>query len=296
MALSLMVHGQIEPIVVTGPDENGKYRGVVGRLRYEGMKKRWENEPEGKTILARVHKFEDELEIKMWQLAENLHRRQLPPMQKAKQLKALHDLIRKEAGEEATIQTLAAAIEDMTGEKESVKTVQHYLSLTKLQPEVQEILTRENAPLRHGLELLRVKNPEKQVDLARRAAEEGWSLSDLKWKVDEVTAEERRKRRDEQLKKKAEELEKETGKKVYVDRLISWEERERNASSARRRGSFSRRTSTRRLYASIRSAGRRSGRNSGSVRWKNGRRGRRRLRMRGRRSGTLKNSIFVTGD
>jgi len=234
MATSLMVHGQIEPIVVTGPDENGKYRGVVGRLRYEGMKKRWENEPEGKTILARVHKFKNELEIKMWQLAENLHRRRLPAMQKAKQLKALYDIMREEYGEEATIQTLANAIEDMTGEKESVKTIHHYLSLTRLEPEVQEILTREKWPLRWGLELLRIKDPKKQVETAKRILKETKdeyfpikSVERVKTVVDEATAEERRQKRNEQLKRKAEQLERETGKKVYVDSLISFEDREK---------------------------------------------------------------------
>jgi len=230
MALSLMVHGQIQPIVVTGPDEDGKYRGVVGRLRYEGMKERWKDEPEGKTILARVRRFRDELELRMWQLAENLHRRQLPAMQKARQLKALYDLIRKERGEKATVQTLAEAIEDMTGEKESMKTVQHYLSLTRLEPEVQEILTREKWPLRWGLELLRIKTPKSQVEAARKIQKRTdlfSSSEDVKWHVGEVLAEERRKRRDEQLKKKAERLRRETGKKVYVDRLLSWKDREK---------------------------------------------------------------------
>jgi len=228
MATSLETHSLIEPIVVT-PSENGKYRGVCGRLRYEGMKRL-----DRKTILARIHRFESELEIRMWQLAENLHRRQIPAMQRAKQLKDLYDLLKKKSSKEATIQTLARSLEDVTGEKENMKTVQHYLSLTKLQPDVQEILTREKWPLRWGLELARIKDPETQVETAKKILKETKdeifpikSVEQVKDVVDEALREERQQKRNEHLKKKAEQLEKETGKKVYVDRLTSWEEREK---------------------------------------------------------------------
>ena len=228
MAASLETHGVIEPIVIT-PDENGKYRGVCGRLRYEGMKHLGR-----KTILARIHRFESELDIKMWQLAENLHRRQIPAMMRAKQLKDLYELLKKKNSKEATIQTLARTLEDMTSEKENMKTVQHYLSLTKLQPEVQEILTREKWPLRWGLELTRIKDSEKQVETAKRILKETKnkifpikSVEQVKDVVDEALRKEREQKRNEQLKKKAEQIEKETGKKVYVDRLLSWEERKK---------------------------------------------------------------------
>jgi ParB family chromosome partitioning protein len=72
MASSLRLHKQIEPIVVKPPDEDGKYEGVIGRLRYEGAK-----HAHLKTILARVRHFKSLREVREWQLVENLHRRQL---------------------------------------------------------------------------------------------------------------------------------------------------------------------------------------------------------------------------
>lgn len=218
MAASILVHGQIEAIVVNVKDKKG-YRGICGRLRYDGMKYRWRGEPEGKTILARIHKFKNEVEIKMWQLAENLHRREVPPMHKARQFRDLYDLIRKGADEEPTIQTLATAIEDMTGDKQSVKTIQHYLSLTKLEPKVQDILTGEKMPLRYGLELLRIKDSKKQVKAAKHIQKDPEAYSNVRavrWHVEEIVAEERRDRQKQRLEKKAEEL-RSQGKIVYLD-------------------------------------------------------------------------------
>jgi len=239
MALSLTVHGQIEPIVVCSRDEKG-YRGVIGRLRYDGMKYRWRNQPEGKAIQARIRKFESEIEVKMWQLAENLHRREISAMQRARQLKNLHDILRKETGEDATIQTLAATIEDITGNKESVKTIQHYLSLTKLEPKTQEILTGEKMPLRYGLEILKIKTPEKQVEVAKEVSERSkpdyqgvWQIRNVeavKEYVESVTVDERRERQDEKLRKKAEELRSE-GKIVYVADELSWEDKQKKLRS-----------------------------------------------------------------
>jgi len=201
MAMSFVTHGQIEPIIVT-PDGKGKYRGVCGRLRYEAMKYRWRNDPKGKTILARIHHFEDEAEIKAWQLAENLHRRELPAMQKARLYRELYDLMKQKEEDEVTMELLAVDMEKLTGEEVSAKTIQHYISLTKLQPEVQEILTREKWPLRWGLELARIKDPKKQVEAAKKIVsdqEEYDSLVDVKWYVDGILSEERRKKRNEQL-------------------------------------------------------------------------------------------------
>ena len=237
MASSILVHGQIEPIVVAITEEEGKYRGVCGRLRYEGMRDRWRGEPEGKTILARIRKFESETEIRMWQLAENLHRREISAMQRARQYRDLYDIMKKEAGPEdvlkketgieATIQTLADTIEAATGNKESVKTVQHYLSLTKLQPRTQEILTGEKLGLRYGLELLRIKDPKKEVGVAEAIKEDPDyydNVQSVKWRVDSIVDTKRKEKHDKRLEKKAEELRAE-GKIVHVGPSLSWEDK-----------------------------------------------------------------------
>lgn len=231
MAASLLVQGQIEPIVVNVRDEKG-YRGVIGRLRYEGMKDRWKAEPAGKTILTRIHGFADDVEIQMWQLAENLHRRELPAMEKARQYRTLYDLLKEDYSEKATVGTLVMAIEACTGNPESDKTVQHYLSLTKLQPKTQEILTGEKLPLRAGLELLRVENPQKQVKAAmdiQKNPERYKSIADIKYHVDSYVEDERKDKQKKRLQKKAEELRK-TGKTVVIEAPyseLSWKERDK---------------------------------------------------------------------
>lgn len=223
MAASILVHGQIEPIVVDVRDEKG-YRGVVGRLRYEGMKNRWRAEPEGKTVLARIHEFTDETEIKMWQLVENLHRRQVTAMQRARQYRDLYTLLREEHDEDVTIQTLVTAIEDVTGNEESLKTVHHYLSLTKLEPKVKAILTGEKMSLRHGLELLKIKDPKEQVKAAETAQEDKLTVKELSYVVENVTVKQRQKKQKKRLEKKAEEL-RGQGITVYLDTpYVSYEE------------------------------------------------------------------------
>lgn len=221
MAKSLEANEQIEPIVVTKRMEDAIYRGVIGRLRYEGTKTRWKGDL-SKTILARVHAFESEADIVKWQLAENEHRRQIPAMMKAKLYQKLAGLLETETGgkETVTLKMLSDAVEEATGDKESTKTVQHYLSLNKLDPKVQEVLTREKAPLRTGLELLRLKSPESQVKVAKEIASGRLigtiSIQDVKWKVDSALSAEGHDRHLERLKKKAEELRKE-GKVVFSE-------------------------------------------------------------------------------
>lgn len=232
MATSLLVNSIVEPIVVCSPDKKGMHRGVVGRLRYEGMKYRWRSEPEGKTILARIHEYKDEVEIITVQLVENLHRREIPAMQKARQYQQLYDLLREDHGEKATLQTLAMAIEEATGNTESVKTIQHYLSLTKLEPKTQEVLTSEKLPLRAGLELLRIQSPVKQAKAAEeieKRPDRYKTVQDIKWHVDTFVTDEQRDKQRKRLEKKAEELQKQ-GKQVIIEppySKMSYKEREK---------------------------------------------------------------------
>jgi ParB family chromosome partitioning protein len=235
MAASILIHSLIEPIIVCPHDEKGQYRGVIGRLRYEAMKYRWRGEPEGKTILARVHRFKDESEILMWQLAENLHRREVTAMLKAKQYRALYDFLREKYGEEATLGTLVTAIEESTGNPESVKTVQHYLSLTKLELKTQEVLTSEKLPLRAGLELLRIEDPKRQVKAAeeiQKMPEKDRTVLDIKWRVETYITDQQRDKQRKRLNKKAEELRKK-GKIVVIEAPLQRHELERTTEVPR---------------------------------------------------------------
>jgi hypothetical protein len=230
MAASIMLNGQAEAIVVAPTESEDLYRGVIGRLRYEGMKYRWRAEPEGKTILARVHTFESEAQLKTWRLIENVHRRELTAMQKALEYRELYDELRKESGEEVTIKVLAQSVEALTGDKESEKTVGHYLQLTKLEPKTQEVMAAENLPLRAGLEFARVEDPKKQVKAAQEVQNRPSAyrrVEDIHWRVESLIADERKKAYLKRLKKRAEDLAKEKGVTVLVEDALSWNERDK---------------------------------------------------------------------
>jgi len=191
MAQSLRVHGQIQPIVVKPQNGEGLYEGVCGRLRYEGAKHA--HIPE---ILARIHKFASESEVRAWELAENLHRRDLTAVQKAEGFKELYDSYRKELGGvkgKEIVSTIAQTQEDFDGEKPSEKTIYDYMHLCDLPNEVKEkIHINVNFGVAHGLELLRLKDkPNKQIELAEKFVESSikedpLSVRELKKEIDEI--------------------------------------------------------------------------------------------------------------
>lgn len=187
MAASFACHGQIMPIVVTGPDEEGKYEGVCGRLRYEAMKRF-----AGRAILARVRHFKDESERREWQLAENLHRRKLTEIQRDEATKELYELEKKKhsgVDDKHIVSAVATRIEGFTGEKPAERSVRQRLQIaSELPKEVKNAVTgHREFGIRHAVELLRLKEvPQKQLDLAEAFAEKPMSVQKLKKRVDEV--------------------------------------------------------------------------------------------------------------
>jgi len=183
MAMSFTCHGQIEPIVVAPPNEEGLYRGVVGRLRYEGMKSRM-----GATILARVHPFKDEREIIEWQLAENLHRVDLPAMDKAEAYRQLYEMQRDESGKiygEQVVGALAKRIEGLTGGKQAERTIYKYIQMSYLPEGVKDFAVDGKIGVEHGQQLLRLKDrPDKQLEAAEKTVQEAWTVEKLKKFVD----------------------------------------------------------------------------------------------------------------
>jgi hypothetical protein len=74
---------------------------------------------------------------------------------------------------------LATTIEDGTGKSESLKTIEHYSSLAALELETTEILTREKLSLRHGLEIVRVKDSKEKVKLANETRRDKLDINNL---------------------------------------------------------------------------------------------------------------------
>ncbi len=100
-------------------------------------------------------------------------------MQRARQYRELYDLIIKDHGGDVTLQTLATTVEEGTGNPESLKTIQHYPSLTAFEPETTEILACEKLSLRHGLEIARVKDSKEQVKLAKETRRDKLDINNL---------------------------------------------------------------------------------------------------------------------
>lgn len=187
MATSLQIHGQIQPIVCKPPNREGLYEGVVGRLRYEGTK--YARIPE---VLVRVHEFKDEDEVLEWQLAENLHRRQLADHQKIETIQKLAELRKKHSPGESVIKGIVTAIQESTGEKKPEGTIKKALSVAqRLKKGVKTVLHRtpEKAgklKISHLEAICRVEDENLQMELAKKAMSENWSAQKLKREVDKI--------------------------------------------------------------------------------------------------------------
>jgi len=121
-------------------------------------------------VLVRVHRFRSESEVKAWQLAENLHRKELTALQRAEAYKQLYERLKEEVGgvkDKHIVGTIAMMEEKLTGEKPSEKTVWKYIQIADELPEkVKEslkTLTGEIFGIRHAEQLPRLKDePDKQ--------------------------------------------------------------------------------------------------------------------------------------
>jgi len=189
MATSLRTHGQIEPIVCKPQNADGLYEGVCGRLRYEGAK--YANLD---SVLVRIHKFESEADVLDWQLAENLHRKELTVVQKAEAFKRLYEARKREAGgmkEKHIVAGIVEAHEKLTGEKKAERTVWRYLQIANELPQGQGLKTvpGDSFGVKHALELLRLKGkPQEQVKLAEEFAGKPVSVKKLRAEVTKILA------------------------------------------------------------------------------------------------------------
>lgn len=193
MAASLRIHGQIEPIVVE-PIGGGLFRGICGRLRFEGAKRAG-----FQFIEAKIVRFNSESERVAYQLAENLHRKELTVFQKAKALKRYRDLVKQEhpdlsMGE--VMKIVASNIERMASREISEDTVYRYIQVEEHLPE--EVKSVFGVDSKIGLEhcriLLRLKNkPEEQMRVARMLAEEPMPVQRLEKIVESILRKEEKK-------------------------------------------------------------------------------------------------------
>ena len=187
MSASLMVHGQIQPIVVKPPDAEGLHEGVCGRLRYEGAKHAHRRE-----VLARVHNFEDEAEVLEWQIVENLHRKDLTAIQRGEAYKQLYEVRRKELGgvkDKSIVVGMAESIEKQTGEKKAERTIRRYIQVAKELPDKikGKMVVDDHFGIEHARQLLRLKDkPKVQLQLAEKFVQKPMTVQKLKQEVNKI--------------------------------------------------------------------------------------------------------------
>jgi ParB-like chromosome segregation protein Spo0J len=162
MRTSIMATGQIEPIIVERTNATPElYNGIIGRRRYLGAQR-----AQLPTILARIHSFSDNPERKVWQIVENVVRRNLNPLNYAEALRRLKQYYEQEipaAGEEPIVESMQKEIADVSaGEAPSKKTIWKYLDMAKSIPDdikkPLQSLAGETFGQRHAEQLLRLKH------------------------------------------------------------------------------------------------------------------------------------------
>jgi ParB/RepB/Spo0J family partition protein len=170
---SLTERGLISPICVVKRVE-GDYMIVAGERRYRAAKDLGWSE-----IDARIWPAETTpQEIEMLSLVENLQRDDLKLIEVANGYKRL-----TQPPYEMTHEQIA----DQCGQGRT--TVSQYLMIGALEPQVQEVVNRlTNLGLRHLLQICRLKTPEEQLELAKKASEGDWTVKKLAGEVNKKVA------------------------------------------------------------------------------------------------------------
>ncbi|MEX2295388.1 MAG: ParB/RepB/Spo0J family partition protein [Gemmatimonadota bacterium] len=160
LAQSIREHGLLQPLVVRpGPDGEGdRFQLVAGERRLRAVSELgWVEVP---VVVREV----DDRTLLVLALVENIQREALNPLEEAEGF----ELLAREFG--LTQGEIAGAV----GRNRS--TVANTLRLLKLPPSVRRYLLEGSLSMGHARALLAVEDAGKLAELARRAAEEGWTV------------------------------------------------------------------------------------------------------------------------
>jgi ParB family chromosome partitioning protein len=165
LADSIRVAGVMQPVLVRSIGSSGgvgqQYELIAGERRWRAAKLA------GLTVIpAIVAKITDE-ESAEWALIENLQRDDLAPMERAWALRSLAEKFSLTHGEVAAKVGLDRS------------SVTNTMRLTELEPEIVTMLDRRVLGFGHGKALLAAPPGPGRIDMARRAAEEEWSVRKL---------------------------------------------------------------------------------------------------------------------
>jgi ParB family chromosome partitioning protein len=165
LAESIKRSGMMQPVVLRSARPAGggsgggvKYELVAGERRWRAAKL---------AGLARVPALVRELsdeEAAEWGLVENVQREDLNPMERAWAFRALIE----------QFSLTHAQIAERVGVDRS--TVANTVRLTELEPLIQEMVTEGTLKEGHGRALLALAGGAKRVEMAKKAAAEGWSV------------------------------------------------------------------------------------------------------------------------
>lgn len=161
LAESIRAQGVVQPIVVT-PDRDGSYTIVAGERRWRAARQAGLSE-----VPVVVREVAGDRELLELALVENLQRADLNPLEEAEAYRMLRD----------DFQLSQEDIGLKVGKNRT--TVANALRLLKLQAAVQELLREGRLTAGQARPLLAIEDPKAQVDLARRAAEEGLTARQL---------------------------------------------------------------------------------------------------------------------
>jgi ParB family chromosome partitioning protein len=157
LAASIAEVGLLQPILVR-PAGEGRYQLVAGERRWRAARRA------GLAAVPAVVRTTDDLSSVEHALVENLHRQDLTPLEEAAAYQQLIEDF------ELTHEQVAARV------GRSRSTVSNTLRLLTLPPAIQHLLADGRLSAGHARALLGTPDRAFQEQLARRAAQEGWSV------------------------------------------------------------------------------------------------------------------------
>jgi ParB family chromosome partitioning protein len=162
LANSIRENGLLQPLLVRpSRAANGRYELVAGERRFRAVSSLgWEE------AAAIVRDVDDEA-LLVLALVENLQREALNPLEEAEGYRSLTERFGM------TQEQIARAV----GRERS--TVANLLRLLKLPPSIRKLLKEGRLSMGHARALLAIEDPIRAGELARRAADEGWSVREV---------------------------------------------------------------------------------------------------------------------